>query len=111
MSLRNLWGGLRQRLASGSFLASVAAVSGSTLAVQAISLVSAPITARLYTPADHGLLALFSSCFSLLTKLEDLAHPSLAPGERGGLRTAQLAHLHSRALSTTTEPSRLNRRD
>ena len=93
MSLRETWRGLRNRLASGSFLASVAAVSGSTLAVQAISLVAAPVTARLYTPADHGLLALFSSCFSLLTLLATLRYEAALPLARDDREAAHLLAL------------------
>lgn len=92
-TLRTLPARLRERLSSGSFLASVAAVSGSTLVVQGISLVSAPITARLYTPADHGLLALFSSCFSLLTLLATMRYEAALPLARDDREAAHLLAL------------------
>ena len=72
------------------FLRHVLAVSGSTFAVQAISLAVAPITSRLYAPADHGLLALFNACFSLLSILATLRYETALPLARDDTEATHL---------------------
>ena len=76
-----------------SFLANVLAVSGSALAVQLLSVLSAPITSRLYAPADHGLLALFSAAFSLLCILATLRYEAALPLAKTDQEAAHLLAL------------------
>ena len=79
MKLPRWWRASTTTSAPRGFLANVLAVSGSALAVQLLSFLSAPITSRLYAPADHGLLALFSAAFSLLCILATLRYEAALP--------------------------------
>ena len=77
------------------FLANVLAVSGSAFAVQLLSLVSAPITSRLYAPSDHGLLAVFSAACSLLCILATLRYEAALPLAKDDHEAAHLLALGS----------------
>ena len=93
MKLPRLWRTTADTGSQRGFLANVLAVSGSALAVQLISFLSAPITARLYAPADHGLLALFSAAFSLLCILATLRYEAALPLSKTDNEAAHLLAL------------------
>jgi O-antigen/teichoic acid export membrane protein len=93
MKLPTALRGLLPQGKPAGFLANVLAVSGSALAVQLISVLSAPITARLYAPADHGLLALFSAAFSLLCILATLRYEAALPLAKTDQEAAHLLAL------------------
>lgn len=58
--------GLKRRLLKGGFLRNVLTLMTGTAIAQAIPLFITPILARLYTPADFGLLALYMSLVSMI---------------------------------------------
>ena len=56
------------------FAKDVLALSGSNLAVQVLTLAVLPITTRLYTPADFGVLAIFSAFVQTITSIATLRY-------------------------------------
>lgn len=57
---------LKDRLTKGGFLHNVLTLMTGTAIAQAIPILISPILTRLYTPADFGLLALYSSVVSMI---------------------------------------------
>ncbi|HYI11718.1 MAG TPA: oligosaccharide flippase family protein [Thermoanaerobaculia bacterium] len=55
--------------ARGSFLSSIASVAGGTALAQGIAFAAAPVLTRLYTPADFGVFAVFTSIVILTLPL------------------------------------------
>jgi O-antigen/teichoic acid export membrane protein len=57
---------LRTALAGSSFVRNVVTLMTGTLLAQIITIIVAPILTRIYSPADYGALALYSSIISIL---------------------------------------------
>ncbi len=64
--MSRLPGQLSRILPKGRFARSVAVVTAGTALGQGLVLASAPLLTRLYTPADFGVLAVYSSIVSLV---------------------------------------------
>jgi len=56
-----------ENIRQSQFAKSVSVLATGTIIVQAISTLLSPVLSRLYTPEDYGLLAIFTSCISILT--------------------------------------------
>lgn len=56
------------------FTKDVLALSGSNLAVQMLTLAVLPLTTRIYTPADFGVLAIFSALVQTITSIATLRY-------------------------------------
>lgn len=70
---------LRARLPAGSFARSVGILAGGAALGQAITLLASPLLSRLYTPADFGLLAVYSSLLGILTVAANLRYELAIP--------------------------------
>ena len=73
-------------LPPGSAIKNVVILTGGTVAAQAINLFSSPILSRLYSPADYGILALFTSVLGILGGFSGLSYhlAILLPEDEGG---------------------------
>lgn len=69
------------------FAKDVLALSGSNLAVQVLNLAVLPITTRLYTPADFGVLAIFTAFVQTITSIATLRYEIPIPNSESN-RTA-----------------------
>jgi O-antigen/teichoic acid export membrane protein len=69
------------------FAKDVLALSGSNLAVQALTLAVLPVTTRIYTPADFGVLAIFSAVVQTITSIATLRYEIPIPNSESN-RTA-----------------------
>jgi len=56
-----------ENIRQSQFAKSVFVLATGTIIVQAISTLLSPVLSRLYSPEDYGLLAIFTSCISILT--------------------------------------------
>ncbi|MBL8166210.1 MAG: oligosaccharide flippase family protein [Anaerolineae bacterium] len=68
-----------RRIYNRPLLRSVALLSGSTAAAQGLTVLVAPLLARLYTPEDFGLLGVFVSIFSILVAINSLRYELAIP--------------------------------
>lgn len=68
-----------RRISNRPLLRSVALLSGSTAAAQGLTVLVAPLLARLYTPEDFGLLGVFVSLFSILVAINSLRYELAIP--------------------------------
>lgn len=59
---------------ANSVIRPVAVLAGGTLVAQSINLFSSPLLSRLYSPADFGILALFSSVLGILGGFSGLSY-------------------------------------
>jgi lipopolysaccharide exporter len=64
---------------AGSLTRSVAIVAGGSALGQAISLAATPILTRLYTPADFGLMGVYSSLLTLVVTVASARYESAIP--------------------------------
>jgi len=55
-----------ENIRQSQFAKNVSVLATGTIIVQAISTLLSPVLSRLYTPEDYGLLAIFTSCISIL---------------------------------------------
>lgn len=82
---------ITKKLGSGKvkdrFAKDVLALSGSNLAVQVLTLAILPITTRIYTPADFGVLAIFSAVVQTITSIATLRYEIPIPNSESN-RTA-----------------------
>lgn len=62
-------GWLKQRLPSEGLARNVMVLAGGTAVAQAITLVMSPVLTRLFTPADFGVLAVFSSALAVFSNV------------------------------------------
>ena len=70
---------LRKVLPENTFVRSVAVLSSGTAGAQVLMLLAAPVLARLYTPEDFGLLAVFASVLSILSIVASLRYELAIP--------------------------------
>ena len=72
--------GLKWRsLAGGGFARSVVTLASGTAAAQLLLVLTVPVLARLYTPADYGALAVYSSTLAVLVVLASLRYETAIP--------------------------------
>lgn len=64
--MRGLWRRIQHEFRKRGFLNSVAVLVGGTAATQGVAVLASLLLARLYTPADFGVFAVYSSILSLL---------------------------------------------
>jgi lipopolysaccharide exporter len=64
---------------SGGFTRSVLTLAGGTATAQALLVVAVPVLTRLYTPADYGSLAVYSSTLTILLVLATLRYEMAIP--------------------------------
>lgn len=74
-SFRGLW----DRLTGRGFARNVAILAGGTALGQAIALLVSPLLTRLYSPADFGLLAVYTSVFTILLVFASLRYEWAIP--------------------------------
>jgi len=70
---------LIKRFNKSPFYKSVAWVAGGTAAAQAITMLSAPVVTRLYTPSDYGILALFVAILGIMAPFSSLTYATAIP--------------------------------
>ncbi|HEU4629050.1 MAG TPA: oligosaccharide flippase family protein, partial [Gemmatimonadaceae bacterium] len=75
------------------FARSVAILMTGTVAGQLVTIVASPIIARLYGPADYGVLAVLGSVLSILLVVVSLRYEVASPVARGAVEAAQLLAL------------------
>lgn len=63
--------GFIQRLPA---LFQISCVAGGTIVAQTVNIITIPIIARLYTPADYGIMALYSSVIAVLVEISGLRY-------------------------------------
>ena len=63
----------------GAFGRGVAVLGGGAAAAQAIAVAASPILTRLYSPADFGVLAVYTSLVSLLGAVAALSYHQAIP--------------------------------
>lgn len=68
-----------ERFSKSPFFKNVVLLAGGTAAAQAISLLTAPITTRLYTPADFGVLTVFAAVLGIIGQLSTLRYSVTIP--------------------------------
>jgi O-antigen/teichoic acid export membrane protein len=73
-SARSLRNELSVRFKPGAFLRNVTIVSSGTAISQGISVVTAPLLTRLYSPADFGILGFYLSVVPILTIISTLQY-------------------------------------
>lgn len=84
MKLRNIYefyqgyGGQSPDLRNG-FVKNVVALSGGTIIGQAVVVIASPIITRLYSPADLGILAVYSSMLGMITVISSLRYETAIP--------------------------------
>lgn len=69
----------RERLRGSLFLKNIILIAGSTAASQAVTVLSVPITTRLYSPGDFGVLAVFTSVLGIVGQLSTLRYSVAVP--------------------------------
>jgi lipopolysaccharide exporter len=67
------------RFPGGTFGRSVLTLASGTAVAQLVVVLSAPVLTRLYTPADFGVLAVYSSVLSVLLVMASLRYESAIP--------------------------------
>ena len=70
---------LRQRTLGTPFVRRLAVLMSGTVAGQGLLVLAAPLLTRLYTPADFGVLAVFSALFGMLTAITALRYDIAIP--------------------------------
>lgn len=70
---------IRKRLNQSPFLKNIILVAGSTAAAQAVTVLSVPITTRLYSPGDFGVLAVFTSVLGIVGQLSTFRYSVTIP--------------------------------
>lgn len=70
---------LYNRILQSNFIRQVILLSGASVIAQAINIGMMPLLARLYTPADFGVLSLFSSVVSLLATVSGFRYYLVLP--------------------------------
>lgn len=70
---------LIERFNKSSFYKSIAWVAGGTAAAQAVTIISAPVITRLYTPSDYGVLAVFVAILGIMRPLSTLTYSVTIP--------------------------------
>lgn len=68
-----------ERFSKSPFFKNVVLLAGGTAAAQAISLLTAPIITRLYTPADFGVLTVFAAVLGIIGQLSTLRYSVTIP--------------------------------
>lgn len=76
---RHMLGNIKEKLNRNTFLKSVALIAGGTAVAQAITILSAPITTRLYTPSDFGVLTVFTAAVGIIGQLSTLRYSVTIP--------------------------------
>ena len=67
------------QLTASPLLSNVAWVAGGTAGAQVITVASAPVLTRLYTPADFGVLAVFAAILGVIQPLATLTYSTTIP--------------------------------
>jgi O-antigen/teichoic acid export membrane protein len=73
-----------------SFARKVLVLAGGTAAGQLLSLLAVPLIARLYTPADYGILGIYMSALGLMVPVAALRFESGVPGAESDSVAARL---------------------
>jgi len=68
-----------ERFSKSPFFKNVVLLAGGSAAAQAISLLTAPIITRLYTPADFGVLTVFAAVLGIIGQLSTLRYSVTIP--------------------------------
>ncbi|NEP01160.1 MAG: oligosaccharide flippase family protein [Symploca sp. SIO2E9] len=77
--MNGLLKGLKQSLLGSQFAQNVAVIAGGTLLGQGLVVLASPIITRLYTPADFGVLAVYTSILSILTVAASMRYELAIP--------------------------------
>jgi O-antigen/teichoic acid export membrane protein len=70
---------MTKKIGANSFFRNVIWIAGGTAAAQAISILSAPIVTRLYTPADFGVFTVFTAFIGIAGPLTTLRYAVTIP--------------------------------
>jgi len=70
---------LIKKLNKNPFLKNVVLLAGGTATAQAITILSAPVVTRLYTPADFGVLTVFAAVIRIIGQLSTLRYSVTIP--------------------------------
>jgi lipopolysaccharide exporter len=74
------WRGLRwSKVPGGAFARSVVTLASGTAVAQLLLVLALPVLTRLYTPADYGALAVYSSTLTVLVVLASLRYEAAIP--------------------------------
>lgn len=68
-----------ERFSKSPFFKNVVLLAGGTAGAQAITILSAPVTTRLYTPADFGVLTVFAAVIGIIGQLSTLRYSVTIP--------------------------------
>ena len=66
-------------LGKNNFIKNVTILSGASVAAQLINIIAMPVVSRLYSPADFGVLALYSSIVGLLAAISGFQYHLVIP--------------------------------
>ena len=69
----------RARLPGGAFARGVVTLASGTAAAQLLTVLALPLITRLYSPADYGTLAVYSSTITLLLVVASLRYEVAIP--------------------------------
>ena len=68
-----------KRVLRGGFVRNVAIIAGSAALAQGVVVVATPVVTRLYSPADYGVLSVFSSLLAVLATVSSLRYDFAVP--------------------------------
>jgi len=74
-----LFSSIAERLNRDSFIKNVLLIAGGTAAAQLITILCTPVVTRLYTPADFGVLTVFTAILGIIGQLSTLRYSVAVP--------------------------------
>jgi O-antigen/teichoic acid export membrane protein len=77
--LKALFGRVKARLTSGSFMANVAVLAGGTAFAQGLAVLLSPVLTRLYSPDDFGIMTVYAALLAMVTIVASLSYQLAIP--------------------------------